>query len=783
MLKHYLKIAVRSILNDKGYSTVNIVGLAIAVACCFLLIFWIKFELSYENCYPYAGRIYRLMIEETREDGKHYSTWIRPAITNKLKETFPQIEAATFQHPESLPFVEMGKEEDDGIIASYVTTQEDYLRMFAFEYVEGSPQSVMQNKGCIMTEETARKFFGNQPATGKKVKFGYSGPGIECTVEAVVKMPVNTKIRFDILEPHGGGGYGNHYIMLKKGQKLTPAFEQQLAGFLSTQSDTENKLRLQAIQDIHLRAPASIDANAAGRLNQIYLFSPAALLVLIVAVINYVNTSIARALNRMKEVGVRKVTGAEKRQLAERFLFESFILSFVAVLLALVLTKVFFTGFSEIMGNRITFGFDEMTVVIALVVCILVTLLSGGYAAFYLSSLNPVFILRGASKTGSKETLRKSLMGLQFFLSIAILICTLVIYKQINAIFNAETGVDRKNIIVLETSLWYGAEDFIQVIKNENPNVTDASIASSPPYNASWGYSGVSWEGSSDAVKEIEFTQIFCDHHYANTFGLQMVSGEFIPPGLKWWQFSEDKSFNIVINESFQRLMGEENPLGITVTYGWGMKGKIIGVVKDFNFKPLRTGITPLIISFNPESSIAVFVKTTGKDRQETLNYILAKYKEMKPDFVNRPVMYHTVEDDYNKMYEAELRTAKMLSFFAIISFLLSLTGVVSMVSFMIEKRTKEIAIRKINGASVPDIIRLFARDIILLGLIASAVAVPVCYAVMYGWLQNYVYRTPLSWWIFISVPLSVILVTGIIIALQVRLTARKNPVESLRNE
>jgi putative ABC transport system permease protein len=762
---------------------VNVVGLSAAVACCFLLIFWIKFELSYENCYPAAGRIYCLMMEESREDGLQYNQWIRPSVADKLKKTFPQIEAATYQHPEALPFTEAGRKERDGIMATYVNAQEDYLRMFAFEYLEGSPQSVMQNKGCIMTEEAARKFFGHQPAIGKKVAFGSAGAGVECTIEAVVKMPVNTGVRFDILDVHGRAGYGNHYIMLKEGQKITPEFERQLAGFPATQGDAKNKLRLQALKDMHLRAPASIDAGAAERLSRIYLFSFAALLILIVAVINYVNTSIARALNRMKEVGVRKVAGAERRRLVERFLFESFILSSIAVLAALILTKASFAGFSEIMGNRITFGFDGTTVLIALIVCILTTLLSGGYAAFYLSSLNPVYILRGASKTGSKEKLRKTLMGLQFFLSIAILICTLVIYKQINAIFNAETGVDRKNIIVLESSLWYGAEDFIQIIKNENPQIIDATIASAPPYNASWGYSGVSWEGSDEAAKTIEFTQIFCDHHYANTFGLQLVSGEFIPPGLKWWQFSEEKSFHIVINERFQKLMGEENPLGITVTYGWGMKGKIIGVVKDFNFKPLRASITPLIISFNPETSTSVFVKTTGKDKQATLDYILAKYKEMKPDYAKRPVMYHTVDDDYNKMYEDELRTAKILSFFAVISFFLSLIGVVSMVSFMIEKRTKEIAVRKINGASISDMIRLFARDIILLGLSASVVAIPVCFAVMHRWLQNYVYRTSLSWWIFVAIPLSALLITGLIIAVQVWLTARKNPVESLRNE
>ena len=782
MLKHYFIIVVRSILKDKAYSTVNIIGLSIAIACCFLLIFWIKFEVSYEKCYPYSGRIYRLMTEEMREDGLNFNTWIRPGIAKQLLETFPQIEAAAFVHNESLPFVEDGKENQDGIMANYVTTDEDYLRMFAFEYIEGSPQSVVKNRGCIMTEETARKFFGNQSAIGKKVTFGRGG-GVSCVIEAVVKMPANTDIKFDILDPSGRSGYGVHYIMLKQNQKVTPDFEQQFADFLSTTSDTKNKLRLQPIQKTHLYAPESVDANVAGRLNQIYLFSFAALLILIVAVINYVNTSIARALNRVKEVGIRKVTGAERKQIIERFLFESFILSFISILFAFALTQSFFTEFSELMGNKISFGFDFMTIIIALFVCVIVALMSGGYAAFYLSSLNPVFILRGATKTGSKDTQRKTLMGLQFFLSVAILICTLVIYKQINAIFNAETGVDRKNIVVLQTSLWYNAESFFQVIKKENPNILDATISSSPPYNATWGYSGVSWEGSSDAAKEMEFTQIFCDHNYANTFGLELVSGEFIPPGLTWWQYSEEKSYNIVINESFQKLMGEDNPLGITVSYGWGMKGKIIGVVKDFNFKPLRSNITPLIISFNPEISNVVYIKTTGNDKQGTLDYILDKYKEMKPDYAQRPVAYHTVEDDYNKMYETELRTASMLSIFAIISFFLSLMGVISMTSFMIEKRTKEIAIRKINGANAVNIILIFVRDIIKIALIASAVAIPVCYAVMNNWLQGYVYRTTLSWWIFIVIPLFIIIITAIMIALQVYLTTRQNPVQSLRSE
>jgi putative ABC transport system permease protein len=409
--------------------------------------------------------------------------------------------------------------------------------------------------------------------------------------------------------------------------------------------------------------------------------------------------------------------------------------------------------------------------------------LSGGYAAFYLSAFSPVDLFRGGSKTGSKETLRKTLIGIQFFLCIGVLVCTVFVYKQMNGILNADTGVNRKNIIVLESGLWYEAEDFIQEIKKENPNVMDASLALCAPFNASWGYSGISWAGSKEDVKKTEFIEISCDTHYANLFGLQLIAGEFIPSGLTWWQDSKDDSFNIVINEAFQKLMNEENPLGITVTYGYGRKGKIIGVVKDFNFKPLKEKITPLIISFNPEFCFNVYVKTNGQNPKETLKYILETYKKMKPDWSNRPVMYHTAEDEYIKMYATELRIAKLSLIFSILSFVLSLMGVVSMISFMAEKRTKEIAIRKINGATIFDIISLFIREIMKAGIIASIPAIVVSYLIMHQWLSNYIYRTSLSVWIFILVPALVFAIVGVVISLQIYWTARKNPLDSLRSE
>ncbi|NDV68830.1 FtsX-like permease family protein [Dysgonomonas sp. 25] len=784
MLKHYLIITLRGLSKDRIFSVINILGLSIAIACCFLLLFWVKFELSFEDTYPNAHRTYKLIETENRKDGIHHNVYMRD-MTKKLKNTFPQISAATVVVNEYTSLTREG-DEGDGIMLNYTAASPDFLRIFAYEYVEGSPQGVIQEGGCIITEEAARKVFGDESPVGKKLMRFMDG----YTISAVVKMPANTQVRFDILNVNARVmDSGSHYIMLEEGTPMTRALEKQLSEFLSTLGDTKNTLTVQPLKDVHLHSPQDITTierfgfkEIYGNYAQIIFFTVAVLLILLMAIINYINTSIARAMNRMKEVGVRKVTGATRRNLVERFLFESFIISLIAVFVSLVFTKYIFPEFSEIMGNKIALSFDWQTIVIAIAVCILISILSGGYAAFYLSSYNPASILKGGSKSGSKERMRKALVGLQFFLSISILVSTVFIYKQITAIFNDETGMSRKNIIVLDTNLWYEAEDYINIIKKENPNVIDATIANCPPYNAPWSHTGVTWEGKPEDLGEMAFTQIFCDHNYAGTFGLEVLQGEFIPSGLSWWQDSDDKSFDIVVNESFVKLMDVDNPLGYIVSYGYA-KGRIIGVVKDFNFKPLKEPVAPLFMSFNPEASTKLYVKTTGRDKQQTLEYILAKYKEMKPDWANRPVMYHTVEDEYNKMYEDELRTLKVLSVFSVISFLLSLMGVISMVSFMIEKRTKEIAIRKINGAGIVDIVKLFCKDILKIACVAAVLSIPTCYILMSKWLEGYVYRTTLSWWVFLLVPLCLMVITSLVVGLQVWLTARKRPVDSLRSE
>ena len=778
MIYHYLKIAIRNILKDRIYSLINLTGLSVAIAYCFLLIFWIKFELSFEDCHPKADRIYQVQEVEKRADGLHRSNSIRPGIAQQLKETFPEIEASTFVYHEQLPIT---FEDGEGIMVDYATTTPDYLAMFSYEYIEGSKANVLKNNGVILSEEISEKFFGKASAIGKTVSFGNNF--LTWNVQAVVRIPSNTHLKFGILDPNRMADYGVHYIMIRENVQFSEDTQRLMANFLSASRTTENKLSFLPLGDIHLHSAKELMNNTAwqtfGDLGQIYLFSFIALLILMIAIINYINTSTARAMSRVREVGIRKVTGSTQSQLIMRFLSDALIISVLSVFLALLASKVLFPEFSMVMGNQVAFFFDTNMSLIALAVCLVITLLSGGYAAFYLSSLDPVAVFQGGVRHGSKENMRKVLIGFQFFLSIGMLISTLLIYKQTYYMFTTDTGVDRKKIIILDTGLWYQVDDFIQVIKKGNPNIIDATIANGPPYDASYSYSGVSWEGSAEDMKEMVFAQIFCDYHYADVFGLQVINGDFIQSGWSWWQFSDEKSFSLVINQAFQKAMGVDNPIGITVRYAWGLSGKIIGVVKDFNFRSLKEPITPLIISFNPEASIKVYIKTTGNNKKETLDYILAKYREMGTPAINkRPIIYRTVEEDYNNMYKSEMRTMKMMTLFSIISLCLSIMGIIGMVSFMVEKRTKEIAIRRINGAETSNIIALFIFDFAKIIGLAAAIAIPVSFGLLNRWILTYTFRAALSWWVFALVPLVVSLFTAVLIAIQVFLTTRQNPAE-----
>ena len=782
MLLHYLKIAWRNIWNDKFYSLINLIGLTVAFTVVFLFVHWIRFELSFEKDNPNADRIYQVQEAERREDGIHKNINFRTSHNEQLKDTYPAIEEAVSVYQERLSINIKGKEPS---MVYWTSTQENFFKLFPMKVLAGS----INTPGMIINEELANRIFGSpEKAIGGEVTFFKDYQPIS----AVIEVPKNSMIKVDAMSITKGGGFdfgGVHYILLKKNTPFTTELQLQMAQFLTLNSGSKNKLMFKPLKEVHLYTDDNtekINNNAYyGNIKEIRLFIIVVLLLLTLAVINYVNTSTARAMSRAREVGVRKISGSKRQQLIVRFLTEAFIISFIAAFLAMDIAKVLHHSFERVMTNTFEFNIDGFTIALGLTMCLITTVLAGSYASFYLSALNPVQVLAsGAAKAGSKNTLRKILLGIQFAIALGVLVCTWTVYRQLEYMLKKDLGFNKENIYYFDTGLMYGSEEFINELQS-SPYVLNATIASGTPYNVTWGYGDVSWEGSSTGTNEITFAELACDHRFDDVFDLKLLQGEFIPPGLTWWQYSTEASTNIVINENFKELIGSNNPLGMTISYGnkgFKREGKIIGVVKDFYFRPMNYKISPLIICFDPEVSNRMYIRIDPKHEKEALAHINETYNKTKGD-VYRPFILTPLETEYREMYKSETRLQKILGIFSLLSVVLSFMGIVSMVAFIIEKRTKEIGIRKINGAKRLDIVREFWCEFLLLIGIAAVPAIVVSVWLMNNWLQQYVYRPAFGWWIFVLVPLFIAGITALILLLQVQGIAKKNPVECLKSE
>lgn len=794
MLLHYLKIAWRNIWNDKFYSLINLIGLTIAFTVVFLFVQWMRFELSFEKDNPKACRIYQVQETVKRADGIYKTPYIRPGMHKELKERFPVIEEVVL--------FERGKtsdlDPDIPITLESIYATMNFLDVFPMQCTAGTTTTKTDETIAFLSEETAIKMYGNaNDALGKTI----SWYGKTIPVIGILRVPKNTMVQFEfllLLNDDGMFNYsgGTHYVLLKENVILTPEIKKSIGNYLTEKWDSENKLVLQPLKDIHLKTDDKTDKTIRGKIyygsiKEIRAFVLVVLLVFLLAVINYVNTSTARAMSRAREAGVRKIVGSSRGQLAVRFLTEAFIISLVAVFLAFDIAKVLHRPFENVMGNPFPFHINIFTLSLAAMMVLFTSVMASGYAAFYLSSLNPVSIVLGnTGKPGSKNTLRKILLGVQFAIAIGVLICTWTVYRQLDYMLNKDLGFNKENIYIQEVGYLPEFEDYIERLKR-SPFIVNASIASDAPYNVKLQYSEVSWEGAPQGTEAFNFIELSCDDRYAETFGLKLVQGVFIQPKLGWRIGITPETYNIVVNEAFVKLMGVENPLGITVNYGLPgynkASGEITGVVKDFYFRPMNNRISPLIIRFSPGISFQIFIKINPAHEKEALEYIDKTWNDFTATarfMIGRPPLsLKSMDVDYKELYKTDARMQKILLIFSLASIVLSFMGVMSMVAFIIEKRTKEIGIRKINGARWLDIIREFWHEFLLLAGIATVPAVLISHWFMHNWLQQYVYRPAFGWWVFILVPLFIVALTALILYWQVQSIAKRNPAECLKSE
>ncbi|NIM57704.1 MAG: FtsX-like permease family protein [Candidatus Aenigmarchaeota archaeon] len=785
MLKNYLKIALRNIRRYKGYSFINIAGLAIGMACCILILLWVQDELSYDRFHENADYIYRVIQDINFAD--HSTTW---AITQgplgpSLKEDFPEIINTTriTSRRFRLTYNDKSFDERPGMADGSI------FEMFSFPLIKGDPATALSDPNSIvMTEETAKKYFGSEEPLGKTIK---ADNRWDFQVTGILKeVPHNSHLQFDYLIPFIFGRELNYtvdnwrnsqfrtYVQLQKG---IPAQEviQKISGYLDEKPTLEKdaRLNLQPLVRIHLYSDYEFDA-AHGDITYVTIFSIIAFFILLIACINFMNLATARSGNRAKEVGMRKVAGAHKTDIVRQFYGESIFLAFIALFVALTIVWLLLPTFNNLAAKELSMGVSGNLLVLLglLSITLLTGIISGSYPALFLSAFKPVKILKGSLRSGSKGSIfRKILVVFQFALTILLIICTIIIYNQLNYMRNMKLGYDKEFLI------YKGMRGDVRAkfdsVKNEllqNPNILGVTATSSEPtYGYTFSNSLWRWEGQ-DPDEETLMRAVFVDLDYFKTFGMEIVEGRNYSK-----EFPTDATEAIMVNEEAVKAMGMESPIGRRLSIG-NNNFKIIGVVKNYHFRSLRQEIDPLILIYGPGQCRVLFARLRSENIPKTIGYMEDIWKEFAP---GHPFNYRFLDDALNDLYRSEQRIGTILKYFSILAIFISCLGLFGLASFMSEQRTKEIGIRKVLGASVSNIALLLSREFTKWVLLANIIAWPVAYFAMYKWLQSYAYSTNIALWSFFLSGTMALVIATVAVSYQSIKAAVTNPADSLRYE
>ncbi len=784
MFKNYLKIAWRNIARNKAHSFINISGLAVGIACSLLILLWVQNELDMDAWHKNSPRIYDVY-ERTHVDHKDAASYGTPAlIAGEVKKIIPDVQYAT-QMAWLEPHNFRVGEKTLKLAGSFASA--DYFKMFDTRLLQGNAQNALNTlSGVAISHKMANQLFGSpEAAIGKKILLENT---INLTVSAVFEdLPDITSTRFDyllnwqkFLDENGWAKDWENagpltFIMLR------PNADPVLVGkkidhFLVNYTRTQNRslapeLALQPYNETYLHGNFTNGKIEGGRIEYVRLFSIVALFILLIACINFMNLSTARSVKRAREIGVRKVVGAERSVLIKQFIGESMLVTVIAVGIAVVLLIVLLPAFNQVTQKQIELPFTRPVFWIGLTIITLVTgILSGSYPALFLSSFNPVKVLKGTLKLGSGVTLfRKGLVVFQFVLSITLIIGTIMVSKQVDYIQTKNLGYKRENLVYvpLDGDLPSKYEVFRQEVMTL-PGIQSVSRTSFDPTNIENGTRGVEWTGK-DPNSHIMFTNTSVGYDFVQSMKLTLVAGR---------DYSKDfptDSTGYLINEAALARIGYKNPIGQPLTF-WGKKGTIIGVLKDFHFNSLHEEIKPLIIRFGEQEGFGnAVIRTQPGQTKQALASLQKVYKELNPNFA---FDYIFSDAEYQALYQNEQVVGKLSDGFAFLAIFISCLGLLGLAMFTAEQRFKEIGIRKVLGASVASLFASLSKEFIVLVIIALLIATPISYFAMVKWLEDYQYKTAISWWVFALSALIAIVITLMTISFQTVKAALVNPVK-----
>ncbi|MEZ2442369.1 ABC transporter permease [Chitinophaga sp. RCC_12] len=785
MLKNYFKIAFRNIVRHKAFATINIAGLAIGMACSIFILLWVQHELSYDKFHQNAGTIYRLTAGGATNSGP---------MVPELKARIPAIKNfVRFSQPTTTVF-ETGTKKFEEKAVFYADSS--LLQVFSFPLISGNAETALIRPDAVLiTENMAKKYFGNEDPIGKILKRD-NKDNVEVT--GVLKnIPANSHLQFDFIMPLSAiaqtdwrlrrniwASYDFYdYVQLDENFKATPV---ALAGlnrqvnkiFGEHVKEDQPDMKLQALTDIHLRSNYHSNLPGQGNIQYVNIFFIVALFILAVACINFMNLATARSARRAKEVGLRKAVGAGRGQLIGQFLGESLFISFMAMLMAVGIVCLLLPAFNNLAGKELSIQLlDGKLIALLLGIALFTGLVSGSYPALFLSGFKPVEVLKGSIKmSGGNLYFRNGLVIMQFVVSIALLAGTAVVYKQLNYIKNRDIGFNKSNLLYMTMTGEMGDKQLaLNTELKANPLTANFTAITDPISNLTSSTTGVEWEGMALQDKNIWFSKTWVTDGFFDVLQMKMVSGR----ALSATEFAD--SGNYVINEKAAKIMGmtPAAAIGRSLTFS-GDKGTIVGVVKDFNYKPAQTAIEPMILAFNKWNGGIVLVRTQPGKAAATIQALEKISKQLNPAF---PFSYGFVDQDINNLYKGEQQMGSLFNVFAMIAIFISCMGLYGLSAFMAEQRTKEIGVRKVLGASVFNVVYLLSTGFTKLILIAIVIAIPIAWFATNKWLGGFAYRVNVGWAIFLVASLAALTIAWITVGYESVKAAIVNPVKSLRSE
>jgi ABC-type antimicrobial peptide transport system permease subunit len=784
MLKNYFKTTLRNFQRHIGYTAINIAGLAVGMATSIFLFLWINDELSYDAFHKNKDTLYQMLHHAKYTDGtiETFTSTSAP-FAEVVRAEIPEVEyAVRADWGSSLLF----NYEDVSFLEYGYYTDKGFLNMFSYNIIEGNAANPVPDINSIaISKKLADKYFPKQNAIGKIFKVDRK---YDMKVTAVFEdVPLNSSMRFDFIldferyaqEREWMKNWGNStnqtFIKLHASaspetvnEKLAKLFAKNCEGCFITPF-------LHAYKDLRLFGNYKNGKQDGGRIEYVRAFSVVAIFILLIACINFMNLATARSATRSREVGVRKVIGAQRSSLVIQFIGEAVLISFISLLLAITFVELGLPFFNMITEKNITLHLSDPIILTGLLsITILTGVLAGSYPAFVLSSFQPISVLKGNKVSLlSGAGLRKSLVVFQFAISAVLISGSIMVNEQIQYIRNKNLGFDRKNIIT--SSLWGSIGKNIEAYKIEamrHPGVISISTAQHNPFDVQNSTTDPIWPGKQKG-EEKSFRVITSDADFIPTLGMKLITGRNFSG-----QSKADTS-NYIINEAAAKAMGLKDPVGTPLEMWFG-KGQIIGVVKDFHNQNFRDAIEPLIFTYYPDNSWRIFIRLDSKNIEQSLAHLEKVHKKFEDVF---PFDYSFLDKQFEDQYRAENTTGRLSIFFMVIAIFISCLGLFGLASFTAERRTKEIGVRKVLGASIPNLITLLCADFTKLIIVSLCVGIPIAYYLTTIFLDQYIFHTELNGWVFVITGLAILTIALITVIYQSAKAAWVNPVNSLRND